>query len=158
MAHFHGKPKRPLSCQMRVLKEFDPAFSGITSNKSRALILEFSKVLVPYLRQISVDFEFLEIIFKRFLQDLGSKGTGFDIVFQTTSNVSNTSIVQAFKAGNDTDELTSLNIIGSITVTEQVPVTEITSPPASDAPSIGVILLLRNEYMKFIYCTTEYTF
>ena len=136
---FSGKPKRRFSCQMRVEKQFDPAFSDITSQKSRALVLEFSKVLVPYFRRKFVDF--LEIIFKLFFQ--GSIGAEFDIVFQPTSNVSNTSIVQAFEERNDTGELTSLNIIGGITVTEQVPVTEITtqSPPTSDSSPTGITIL-----------------
>ncbi|KAL9955222.1 hypothetical protein ACROYT_G036512 [Oculina patagonica] len=57
----------------------------------------------------------------------------FDILFEPVSNVSNTSIIKAFEDGNSTKELGSLNIIGGITVTEQLPVTEMTtqSPSAS---------------------------
>ena len=68
----------------------------------------------------------------------------FDIVFSPVSNVSNTNIIEAFEEGNSTGDLTSLSIIGGVTVTEQLPVTEITtqSPSSSTAAPTGILLLL----------------
>ena len=59
----------------------------------------------------------------------------FDILFQPTSNVSNTSIAEAFEEGNATKQLASLIIIGDITVTEQLPVTQTTVQSPSVAPT-----------------------
>ncbi len=124
---------------MRVKKEFDPAYNDITSPKSRVLILEFNNTLVPYFRILFVDF--VGFVYKRFYQ--GSIGMEFDILFEPASNVSNTSIIKAFEDGNSTRELKLLHIIGGITVTEQLPVTEITtqSPSASTAAPTGILLL-----------------
>lgn len=58
----------------------------------------------------------------------------FVILFRPTSNVSNTSIVKAFEEGNATKELASLIILGGITVTEQLPVTQTTARSPSEVP------------------------
>ena len=125
---------------MRVGKTFVSAYNDIFSPESRALISVVIKVLKPIFQNKLVGF--VEMIIKRLFK--GSIGVEFDIVFQPASNVSNTSIVQAFEEGNDTGELAPLNIKGGITVTEQVPVTDITtqSPPATTANSTGILLLL----------------
>ena len=87
----------------------------------------------------------------------------FDILFRPTSNVSNTSIVEAFVEGNRTKELASLTILGGITVTEQLPATQSTvqSPsaaPAGISPSFVVAIsvcfkafLRRHACILFIY-------
>ena len=122
---------------MRIGKTFVSEYNDIFSPKSRALIFELIKVLEPFF-QNKLD-GFVEMIIKRLFK--GSIGVEFDIVFKPASNVSNTSIVQAFVEGNDTGELAPLNITGGITVTEQVPVTDITtqSPPATTVPSTGIL-------------------
>lgn len=70
----------------------------------------------------------------------------FDILFRPTSNVSNTSIVEAFEEGNGTKQLASLIIVGGITVTEQLPVTQTTVQSPSAAPT-GIMLCLLSLFL-----------
>lgn len=136
-----AKPPRQFSCQIRLDNEFNPSYNEISSPESLALISELNRVFVPFFQKRFQNF--LEIIFKRFFQ--GSIGMDFDILFRPTSNVSNTSIVEAFVEGNRTKELASLTILGGITVTEQLPATQSTvqSPsavPAGISPSFVVAI------------------
>ena len=123
---------------MRVQRKFVPAYNNISSPESRALILEFKRILEHFFRRMFVFF--LEIIFKTLFP--GSIGMEFEILFQPASNVSNTSIVEALEEGNRTGELASLNITGGITVTEQLRVTGSTTLSASSSAAPTGILLL----------------
>lgn len=130
------KPPRRFSCQMKLNKKFQPLYKEISSPETLALISELNRIFVPFFKK---RFEnFLEIIYKRFFQ--GSIGMDFDIIFQPTSNVSNSSIVEALEEGNGTTQLAFVVIIGDITVTEQLPVTQATvqSPPAEPT---GILLV-----------------
>ena len=69
----------------------------------------------------------------------------FDISFRPTSNVSNTSIVEAFVEGNGTNELAFLTLTGGITVTEQLPVTAQTTVQSPSAVPRGI-------YICFVCC------
>ena len=122
---------------MRVQRKFVPAYNNISSPESRALILEFKRILEHFFRRMFVFF--LEIIFKTLFP--GSIGMEFEILFQPASNVSNTSIVEALEEGNRTGELASLNITGGITVTEQLRVTGSTTLSASSSAAPTGILL-----------------
>jgi len=126
-----AKPPRQFSCQIRLDNEFNPSYNEISSPESLALISELNRVFVPFFQKRFQNF--LEIIFKRFFQ--GSIGMDFDILFRPTSNVSNTSIVEAFVEGNRTKELASLTILGGITVTEQLPATQSTVQSPSAVPA-----------------------
>ena len=126
-----AKPPRQFSCQIRLDNEFVPPYREISSPESLALISELNRIFVPFFRRRFV--YFLKIVYKRFFR--GSIGMDFDILFRPTSNVSNISIVEAFKEGNSTKELASLTIIGGITVTEQPPVTETTVQSPSAVPT-----------------------
>ena len=130
------KPPRRFSCQMKLDRTFQPIYREITSPESLALISELNRIFVPFFKK---RFEnFLEIIYKRFFQ--GSIGMDFDVLFQTTSNVSNSSIVEALEEGNGTTQLAFVVITGDITVTEQLPVTQTTVQSPSAAPT-GIVLL-----------------
>jgi len=116
---------------MKLDRTFQPFYREITSPETLALISELNRIFVPFFKK---RFEnFLEIIYKRFFQ--GSIGIDFDILFQTTSNVSNSSIVEALEEGNGTTQLAFVVIIGDITVTEQLPVTQTTVQSPSAAPT-----------------------
>ena len=126
---------------MRVDKQFVLDFNDITSPLAVAFISVVKSSLENYCT-IKFGNDFLEIIITRLFQ--GSVGIDFDMVFQPTSNVSNSSIVQVLKAGNGSKELEYLSIVGDISVTEKLPVTaQTTSPsPSSTAAPEGILLLI----------------
>ncbi|KAJ7351757.1 hypothetical protein OS493_035699 [Desmophyllum pertusum] len=118
--------KSNFGCTIRVDKQFHPDFNDITSPFAVAFSSGVKRILRKYL--VKVLWWFIKIIITRLFN--GSVGIDFDMVFQPTSNVSNSSIVQVLKAGNGSKELEYLSIVGDISVTEQLPVTAQTTSPS----------------------------
>ena len=123
---------------MKVHKKFDSKYSDINSPEFAILIVKLNGILVPYFKKTFANF--LKIVFIRFFQ--GSVGMDFELVFQPTSNVTNTNIIQALEDGNGTEGLGFLSITGGVSVTEQLPFQMTTAPSAATGMMLLLVLIL----------------
>ena len=113
------KPKRTFSVTVTIRsRNYDPAYNDINSQKSRALIVQITDIIVPFCRSKFPFFVAIRII--RFFP--GSVGVDYDLVFEPTSNVTNNSIVKEFQTANGTKELKFL-VLGKVSAREVVPTT-----------------------------------
>ena len=96
---------------------FIPAYEDIGSPRSRALILELDAILVPFCRR---RFRFFRRIrYKRFF--FGSLGIDYDLEFDPSTNVTNTTVEDEFVNANTTSDLDFLQF-GRITAVEAEPI------------------------------------
>ena len=113
---------------MKLDQEYKEEYDDINSNESRALITVLDSKLKVFLKKEFPDL--IDIIYKRFFK--GSVGVDYELLFPTTSNVTDGNIVQALREGNGTNDL-GLTLTGDITVTKQV--VQTTAAPTTAAPT-----------------------
>ena len=103
-------------------------YDDINSNESLTFIADLDSKLQPFFKKKFPDL--IKIIYKRFFK--GSVGVDYELLFPTTSNVTDGNIVQALREGNGTNDL-GLTLTGDITVTKQV--VQTTAAPTTAAPT-----------------------
>ena len=103
-------------------------YDDINSNESLTFIADLDSKLQPFFKNKFPDL--IKIIYKRFFE--GSVGVDYELLFPTTSNVTDGNIVQALREGNGTNDL-GLTLTGDITVTKQV--VQTTAAPTTAAPT-----------------------
>ena len=91
-------------------RQYISDFADLTKPTTRAIIADLTDIFTPFFNKTFQDF--LQVIFTRFSP--GSLLTNFDIYFEPTANVTNTSIIQALERGNGTKDLT-FEILDKIT-------------------------------------------
>ena len=100
---------------MKLDQDYKEDYDDINSQESRAFIKDLDSKLKPFFKKQFPDL--IKIIYKRFFK--GSVGVDYELLFPTTSNVTDGNIVQALREGNGTNDL-NLTLTGDITVTKQV--------------------------------------
>ena len=113
---------------MKLDQDYKEEYDDINSNESLAFIADLDSKLKPFFKTKFPDL--IKIIYKRFFK--GSVGVDYELLFPTTSNVTDGNIVQALREGNGTNDL-GLNLTGDITVTKQV--VQTTAAPMTAAPT-----------------------
>ena len=114
---------------MKLDQEYKEEYDDINSNESLAFIADLDLKLKPFFKKKFPDL--IKIIYKRFFK--GSVGVDYELLFPTTSNVTDGNIVQALREGNGSSELGFLTLTGDITVTKQV--VQTTAAPTTAAPT-----------------------
>ena len=100
---------------MKLDQDYKEDYDDINSQESRAFIKDLDSKLKPFFKKKFPDL--IKIIYKRFFK--GSVGVDYELLFPTTSAVTDGNIVQALREGNGTNDL-NLTLTGDITVTKQV--------------------------------------
>ena len=100
---------------MKLDQVYKEDYDDINSQESRAFIKDLDSKLKPFFKKKFPDL--IKIIYKRFFK--GSVGVDYELLFPTTSTVTDGNIVQALREGNGTNDL-NLTLTGDITVTKQV--------------------------------------
>ena len=100
---------------MKLDQDYKEDYGDINSQESRAFIKDLDSKLKPFFKKKFPDL--IKIIYKRFFN--GSVGVDYELLFPTTSTVTDGNIVQALREGNGTNDL-NLTLTGDITVTKQV--------------------------------------
>ena len=100
---------------MKLDQDYKEDYDDINSQESRAFIKDLDSKLKPFFKKKFPDL--IKIIYKRFFK--GSVGVDYELLFPTTSIVTDGNIVQALREGNGTNDL-NLTLTGDITVTKQV--------------------------------------
>ena len=100
---------------MKLDQVYKEDYDDINSQESRAFIKDLDSKLKPFFKNKFPDL--IKIIYKRFFR--GSVGVDYELLFPTTSTVTDGNIVQALREGNGTNDL-NLTLTGDITVTKQV--------------------------------------
>ena len=113
---------------MKLDQDYKEEYDDINSNESLIFIADLDSKLKPFFKTKFPDL--IKIIYKRFFK--GSVGVDYELLFPTTSNVTDGNIVQALRAGNGTNDL-GLTLTGDITVTKQV--VQTTAAPTTAAPT-----------------------
>ena len=113
---------------MKLDQDYKEDYDDINSQESRAFIKDLDSKLKPFFKKKFPDL--IKIIYKRFFK--GSVGVDYELLFPTTSTVTDGNIVQALREGNGTNDL-GLTLTGDITVTKQV--VQTTAAPTTAAPT-----------------------
>ena len=113
---------------MKLDQDYKEEYDDINSNESLTFIADLDSKLKPFFKNKFPDL--IKIIYKRFFK--GSVGVDYELLFPTTSTVTDGNIVQALRAGNGTNDL-GLTLTGDITVTKQV--VQTTAAPTTAAPT-----------------------
>ena len=113
---------------MKLDQDYKEEYDDINSNESLTFIADLDSKLKPFFKKKFPDL--IKIIYKRFFK--GSVGVDYDLLFPTTSPVTDGNIVQALREGNGTNDL-GLTLTGDITVTKQV--VQTTAAPTTAAPT-----------------------
>ena len=113
---------------MKLDQDYKEEYDDINSNESLAFIADLDSKLKPFFKKKFPDL--IKIIYKRFFK--GSVGVDYELLFPTTSPVTDGNIVQALREGNGTNDL-GLNLTGDITVTKQV--VQTTAAPTTATPT-----------------------
>ena len=100
---------------MKLDQDYKEDYDDINSQESRAFIKDLDSKLKPFFKNKFPDL--IKIIYKRFFR--GSVGVDYELLFPTTSTVTDGNIVEALREGNGTNDL-NLTLTGDITVTKQV--------------------------------------
>ena len=100
---------------MKLDQVYKEEYDDINSNESLTFIADLDSKLQPFFKKKFPDL--IKIIYKRFFK--GSVGVDYELLFPTTSTVTDGNIVQALREGNGTNDL-NLTLTGDITVTKQV--------------------------------------
>ena len=114
---------------MKLDQDYKEEYDDINSNESLAFIADLDSKLKPFFKTKFPDL--IKIIYKRFFK--GSVGVDYELLFPTTSTVTDGNIVQALREGNGTNDLRFLRLTGDITVTKQV--VQTTAAPMTAAPT-----------------------
>ena len=114
---------------MKLDQDYKEEYDDINSNESLAFIADLDSKLKPFFKTKFPDL--IKIIYKRFFK--GSVGVDYELLFPTTSTVTDGNIVQALREGNGTNDLRFLRLTGDITVTKQV--VQTTAAPTTAAPT-----------------------
>ncbi|XP_027036210.1 tenascin-like, partial [Pocillopora damicornis] len=109
-------PTQTFTGTVKLDQDYKEDYDDINSPRSRVLITVLDSKLKPFFKKKFPDF--IVINYKRFFK--GSVGVDYELLFPTTSNVTNGNIVQALREGNGSSELGFLRLTGDITVTKQV--------------------------------------
>ena len=109
-------PTQTFTGTVKLDQDYKEDYDDINSPKSRVLITVLDSKLKPFFKKKFPDF--IVINYKRFFK--GSVGVDYELLFPTTSTVTNGNIVQALREGNGSSELGFLSLTGDITVTKQV--------------------------------------
>ena len=113
---------------MKLDQDYKEEYDDINSNESLTFIADLDSKLQPFFKKKFPDL--IKIIYKRFFK--GSVGVDYELLFPTTSTVTDGIIVQALREGNGTNDL-GLTLTGDITVTKQV--VQTTAAPTTAAPT-----------------------
>ena len=113
---------------MKLDQDYKEEYDDINSNESLTFIADLDSKLKPFFKKKFPDL--IKIIYKRFFN--GSVGVDYELLFPTTSTVTDGNIVQALREGNGTNDL-GLTLTGDITVTKQV--VQTTAAPTTAAPT-----------------------
>ena len=113
---------------MKLDQDYKEEYDDINSNESLTFIADLDSKLKPFFQNKFPDL--IKIIYKRFFK--GSVGVDYELLFPTTSTVTDGKIVQALREGNGTNDL-GLTLTGDITVTKQV--VQTTAAPTTAAPT-----------------------
>ena len=113
---------------MKLDQDYKEEYDDINSNESLTFIADLDSKLKPFFKKKFPDL--IKIIYKRFFK--GSVGVDYELLFPTTSTVTDGNIVQALREGNGTNDL-GLTLTGDITVTKQV--VQTTAAPTTAAPT-----------------------
>ena len=113
---------------MKLDQDYKEEYDDINSNESLTFIADLDSKLQPFFKKKFPDL--IKIIYKRFFK--GSVGVDYELLFPTTSTVTDGNIVQALREGNGTNDL-GLTLTGDITVTKQV--VQTTAAPTTAAPT-----------------------
>lgn len=119
-----------------VNKIFIDDYRDLQAPKTRVLIAELTEKLVPFFKGLYDD-SFEGIIIISLFN--GSVGVNFELSLKPSSNVTNTTVVEALTKGNGTQALGFLEL-GEISAVEQIqPTTQVTemispTPSALDSP------------------------
>ena len=104
-------------------REFIDDYRNLQSPKTRALIQELTAELVRFFKGLYGD-SFEAIVIISLFE--GSVGVNFELSFEPSSNVANTTVVEELKRGNGTQALGFLEL-GEISAVEQIqPTTQMT--------------------------------
>ena len=114
---------------MKLDQDYKAEYDDINSQESRAFIRDLDSKLESFFKKKFPDL--IKIIYKRFFK--GSVGVDYELLFPTTSTVTDGNIVQALREGNGTNDLRFLRLTGDITVTKQV--VQTTAAPTTAAPT-----------------------
>ena len=114
---------------MKLDQDYKEEYDDINSQESRAFIRDLDSKLESFFKKKFPDL--IKIIYKRFFK--GSVGVDYELLFPTTSTVTDGNIVQALREGNGTNDLRFLRLTGDITVTKQV--VQTTAAPTTAAPT-----------------------
>ena len=131
---------------MKLDQGYKEEYDDINSNESRAFIEDLDSKLKPFFKKKFPDL--IKIIYKRFFN--GSVGVDYELLFPTTSNVTDGNIVQALREGNGTNDLRFLRLTGDITVTKQVVQTTAVPTTAAPAATKGNLQRLIIFYVAFM--------
>lgn len=108
------KPPIKFAVTLTLDRDYDSDYTDLTRAKTRAIIKDLGDIFTPFF--IGKFSGFQDITFQEFFP--GSLGVQFVITFQSTSNVNATSIIQALRRSNGTNEL-RFEILGTtLIVTE----------------------------------------
>ena len=109
-------PTQTFTGTVKLDQDYKKEYDDINSPRSRVLITVLDSKLKPFFKKKFPDF--IVINYKRFFK--GSVGVDYELLFPTTSTVTNGNIMQALREGNGSSELGFLRLTGDITVTKQV--------------------------------------
>ena len=129
-------------------RDYDSDYTDLTKAKTRAIIKDLGDIFAPF---FSGEFSgFQGITFHGFFS--GSLGVQFVITFESTSNVNATSIIQALRRANDTNQLRFETLGTTIFVTEGSSFTTATpsTTPTGEQFVVGILKLLLLFYMLLL--------
>ena len=128
---------------MKLDQDYKEDYDDINSQESRAFIKDLDSKLKPFFKKQFPDL--IKIIYKRFFK--GSVGVDYELLFPTTSTVTDGNIVQALREGNGTNDL-NLTLTGDITVTKQV--VQTTAAPTATKGNLQRLFIF---YVAFVLLT-----
>ena len=130
-----------------VNKIFIDDYRDLQAPKTRVLIAELTEKLVPFFKGLYDD-SFEGIMISSLFN--GSVGVNFELSLKPSSNVTNTTVVEALTKGNGTQALGFLEL-GEISAVEQIqPTTQVTEM-ISPTPSGMCLLTGRNRFFLKFY-------
>ena len=127
-------------------REFIEDYRNRQSPKTRALIQELTAVLVRFFKGIFGD-SFEGIIIIGLFE--GSVGVNFELSLKPSSNVTNTTVVEELKKGNETQALGPLEL-GKISAVEQIQPTTQTTVMTLPTASGMCLVTGRNRFFFLI--------
>ena len=139
------KPTQKFAGRVKLDQAYDEEYNDINSPRSRALITVLDSKLKVFLKKEFPDL--IDIIYKRFFK--GSVGVDYELLFPTTSNVTDSNIVQALNEGNGSSDLGFLRLTGDITVTKQV--VQMTAAPTATTGDLQCLSIFHVAFMLLAF-------